>query len=156
MSVLNKKQSNELVSLRDAMSHLVDDSFYLPRTLVDLWTGDQMVPLDMYEENNNLVVKASLPAGIKPEDVNIEVKENVLTISGETKEEVTRKESTYLLNERRFGQFRRSVPLPYEVKVEKAEAEFENGTLILTLPKAVTAHAKKISVKPKVVKVVEK
>jgi len=149
MSILNRKQSNEMVSLRDAMDRLVEDSFLLPRTMLDLWTGDGSILLDMYEENNNLVVKASLP-GLKPEDLNIEVQDDVLTISGKTNEEVNRKESGYFLNERRSGQFRRSVTLPYEVKADKAEAVFENGILTLTLPKVGTTQSKKITVKPKV------
>ena len=149
MAILHRKQTNDLMSLKDAMNRLVEDSIYLPRTMLDLWTSDGSVLLDMFEENNNLVVKATVP-GIKPEDLNIEVHENVLTISGETKEEVNRKEGDYLLNERRLGQFRRSVTLPYDVKVEKAEADFENGILTLTLPKAETMHAKKIAIKPKV------
>lgn len=148
MNILRRKQSNELVSLRDAMNRLVEDSFYLPQALLGTVTGEGSVLLDMYEENQNIVVKASLP-GVKPEDVKIEIEGDVLTISGKTNEEVSRKEGDYLLNERRAGQVRRSVVLPYEVKADKAEAEFDNGILTLTLPKMETARAKKIALKPK-------
>ena len=149
MATLPKKQSSNLMSLRDAMNRLVDDSVYLPLALLDHLTGDGSILLDMYEENNNLVVKASLP-GVKPEDLNIEVVDNILTISGKAHEEVSRKEGDYLLNERRSGQFQRSVALPYDVKVDRAEADFEDGILTLTLPKAESAKVKKISVKSKV------
>jgi len=142
MNILRRKQSNELVSLRDAMNRLVEDSFYLPQALLGTVTGEGSVLLDMYEENQNIV-------GVKPEDVNIEIEGDVLTISGKTNEEVSRKEGDYLLNERRAGQVRRSVVLPYEVKADKAEAEFDNGILTLTLPKMETARAKKIALKPK-------
>ena len=93
-----------------------------------------------------MLVKASLP-GIKPEDLNIEVRDNVLIISGETKLETERKEENYFLNERRYGQFRRSVALPYAVKVEQAEAEIKDGILTLTLPKGEEAKPRHISVK---------
>lgn len=148
MSILRRKQSSSLMSLRDVMNHLVEDSFYLPQAVLDHWTSEGVIPLDMYEENNAIIIKASLP-GIKPEDLKIEVCENVLTISGQAKEEANHKEGNYLLNERLYGQFQRSVTLPCEVKVGQAEAEFEDGLLTLTLPKVEGITAKKIAVKSK-------
>ncbi len=148
MAILRRKPTSEIVSLRDAMNRLVDDSIYLPQAFMDLMNGDAPILLDMYEENNSIVVKASLP-GLKPEELSIEVQDNVLTISGKTKEEANHKEGDYLLNERRSGHFRRSVTLPCDVKVEQAEAEFEDGILTLTLPKSGTIPVKKIAVKPK-------
>ncbi len=130
------------------MGRLVEDSLYLPNAMVDRLTGDGLVLLDMVENDTNIVIKASLP-GIKPEDLNIEVRENVLTISGETKKEIDRKGGDYLLSERHSGQVRRSVTLPCDVKADRAEAEFEDGTLTLTLPKAETARGKRITVKTK-------
>jgi HSP20 family protein len=103
----------------------------------------------MYEENNAIVIKAALP-GIRPEDLKIEVRENFLTISGQTQEESNHKEGDYLLNKRGYGQIRRSVTLPCEGKVDQTEAEFEDG--LLTLTRAGTIPLKKIALKPKVKK----
>ena len=142
------KTANQLVSLRDAVNQLVEDSFLWPQDFHAFLNGTEIIPLDIYEEGNNIVVKAPLP-GIKPEDLNIEVHENVLTISGEVKEEKERKEKDYHLRERGYGHFQRSVTLPEEVKVDQAEAEFSEGILTLTLPKTESAKKKKILVKSK-------
>ncbi len=155
MSIIPKKQSNELVSLKDVVSRLVEDSFFLPQALLAYWNGDRTIPLDVYEEGNHLVVKATLP-GIKAEDLNIEAHENILSISGQIQHETERKEEDYFLNERRYGQFRRSVVLPYDVKVDQVEAEFEDGILTLTLPKVEATKGKKVSIKAKAEKLAVK
>jgi HSP20 family protein len=148
MAISRWKPRNEMMSLRDAMNRMFDDSFFWPQDWLAPMEGAQSIPLDIYEEGDNLVVKASLP-GMKPEDLSIEVSNNILNITGETKEEQERKEKGYHLKERRYGQVRRSVSLPYDVKVDKANAEFENGILTLTLPKTEVTKAKKIEVKVK-------
>ncbi len=148
MSILPKKPSDESVSLKDVVGRLVEDSFFLPQALLAYWNGDRTVPIDVYEEGSHIVVKATLP-GIKAEDLNIEVRENILTISGQVQQETERKEEDYFINERRYGQFRRAVVLPYDVKVDEVEAEFEDGILTLTLPKAETAKGKKVAIKSK-------
>jgi len=149
MSVIREKQNNEIISLRDAMDRMLAESFILPRTWMAHSLGAEFIPLDIYEEANHLVVKALIP-GVKPEDLNIEVREEVLIISGETKQEKARKEENYHLHEQRYGRFERSVALPCAVNVDKAKAEFEDGVLTLTLPKVAAAKGKKIAVKPTV------
>jgi HSP20 family protein len=146
MLISRKKHTSESGSLKNAMGRLIEGSLILPQALLALWAGTGVVPLDVYEEGDNLVIKASLP-GIKPEDLNIEVCGNILTISGESRLETERKEENYFLSERHYGQFSRSVTLPYEVKVDEVNAEFEDGILTLTLPKAVTTQGKKYTVK---------
>jgi HSP20 family protein len=120
----------EMAALRDAMDRFLG----LP------WAREWplaagSIPLDMYEEGDNLIVKASVP-GVRPDDLNVQVRDDLLTISGEVKQETERKESDYHLRERRYGRFERTVALPSAVQVDKAEAEFENGLLTLRLPKA--------------------
>jgi HSP20 family protein len=138
-----------LIPLKETLERLIGDSFILPLALPAFWAAGT-IPLDIYEEGNNLVVKALLPPGIKPEDLDIEVDENVLMISGEIKLEMLRKRENYFLNERRYGQVRRSVTLPYDVKVDQVEARLKVGILTLTLPKAETTKGKKIALKPEV------
>ena len=141
----------DLVSLREAMDHLFEESFVSPRTWVT--NGGMNANLagprvDMYETGNEVVVKASLP-GIKPEDVDITVTGDVLTISGEMKEETEQKDKSYIRRERRFGSFSRSIELPEGLDVNKADARFDNGLLTLTLPKGEEIKPKKIEVKAK-------
>jgi len=102
----------------------------------------------LYQTEDAVVVKLAVP-GVHPDNIQVTVANGVLTIRGEVKEEKDEKQKTYHLRERRFGSFSRSVSLPIQADTEKAVAEFENGVLTLTLPKAEAAKAKTISVKVK-------
>ena len=144
MSITRVKRNNEIISLRDAMDRLIAESFILPRAWMAHSLGAEFIPLDIYEEANDLVVKAAIP-GVKPEDLNIEVLDDVLIFSGETKQEKERKEENYHLHEQRYGRFERSVALPCDVNVDKAKAKFEDGVLTLTLPKVAAAKGKTCS-----------
>ncbi|NPA92076.1 MAG: Hsp20/alpha crystallin family protein [Chloroflexi bacterium] len=138
----------EMISLREAMDRLLDEAFTRPLSL-NAGEGLALVPqIDMYQTNDEVVVKATIP-GVKPEDLHITVSGDVLTIRGEIKEEEEVKDATYLIRERRYGTFSRSVPLPVPVVADKAKAEFENGVLTLTLPKAEEVRPKTIEVKAK-------
>jgi HSP20 family protein len=133
-----------MVSLRDAMNMLLHDSFVHPGgTSSD--GGPAMLPLDIVENENEFIVKASLP-GIRPEDVQITAHGDTLTIRGEVKAETERKGDQVHLRERRYGQFQRTARLSAPINPDKAQAEFENGVLKLTLPKAEGAKPKQIKV----------
>jgi HSP20 family protein len=93
-------------------------------------------------------IKASLP-GIKADDVQINVTGDVLTIKGEVKEKSETKEKDYHIREQRWGAFERSVMLPTSIVPDKAKAEFEDGVLTITLPKAEEVKPKVITVKAK-------
>ncbi|MGQ9675241.1 MAG: Hsp20/alpha crystallin family protein [Chloroflexota bacterium] len=148
MSIVRWDPFGELVTLREAMNRLLEDSFVRPSSAVATVAGGRLFPVDVYQTENEYVVKATLP-GVKPEDVDISVSDGILTIKGEIKEEQEVKRENYLLQERRFGSFHRELTLPVEVEADKAEATFENGILSLKLPKAER-------VKPKTIKVVTK
>lgn len=102
--------------------------------------------LDMYQAPDRVVVKATLP-GAKPEDVEITITGDTLNIKGETRFEEEVKREDYLVQERRYGSFSRTVLLPGGLKTDAAEATFENGVLTLTIPKAEEAKKKTIKVK---------
>jgi HSP20 family protein len=104
--------------------------------------------LDMYEENNELVVKAELP-GIRKKDLNISLEGDVLTIKAEKKEEKEVKEATHYTKERRFGQYTRYMTLPTHVDAEKISATLKKGLLEIRLPKAEGPESKQIEVKTK-------
>jgi len=101
--------------------------------------------VDIYEEKDNIIVKAELP-GIKKEDVSIEIKNNVLTISGERKHEAEKKKENYHRIERYYGKFSRSFTLPETVQVDKVKASYKDGILEITLPKAEEAKPKSIPI----------
>jgi HSP20 family protein len=133
------------MTLREAMDHLFDDAFTRPLSIRDGWS----VPaIDMYQTDEELVVKASIP-GFKAENVQISVTGDVLTLRGEVKQEDEKKEKAWHIREQRWGSFERTVALPTLVVADKAKAEFENGILIVTLPKAEEVKPKTITVKTK-------
>jgi HSP20 family protein len=134
----------EAVSLRDAMNALFQDSFVRPSGST-AQGGGVTLPLDISENPNEFVVKASLP-GVKPEDVQITVHGETLTIHGESKFEEEKKDQRWHIRERRSGSFQRSIVLPVPVDSDKAEASFEHSVLTLTLPKSEQAKPRQIRI----------
>jgi len=102
--------------------------------------------LDVAETDTTVEVSAELP-GMKPEEINVEVQNGQLWISGEKKEEKEEKGKTYHRVERRYGSFRRMLPIPASVDPEKVEASFHEGVLKITLAKTEEAKAKHVEVK---------
>ena len=138
----------ELMSLRQAMDRLFDDSFVRRSHILSTLSEAGTPTLDGYQTATDVVVKATLP-GLKPEDVSIDITGETLTIKGESKAEQEVKEEDYLYQERRYGAFSRSVALPSGLKSDKAEATMENGLLTLTIPEAEEVKPKVIKVKAK-------
>lgn len=101
--------------------------------------------IDVIETDDSIKLKAEL-AGMDPKDINIEVQDNVLTVSGERRFEEEVKEDKYYRIERRYGSFSRSLALPQAMDESKIEAKYENGVLEVTVPKAEIAKPKKIAV----------
>ena len=135
----------EMMTLREAMDRLFDDAFTRPLSA----SGVSVVPaIDLYETADEVVVKANLP-GLTSDDVQITLTADVLTLRGELKPAGSQKEATYHIMERRYGVFERSLTLPTVVQTEKAKADFENGVLTITLPKAEAVKPKMISIKAK-------
>jgi HSP20 family protein len=101
--------------------------------------------LDMYEEGNELVVKAELP-GIDKKNIDISVEDDVLTIKAEKKAEKERKEGSYYYSEREYGTYTRCMTLPARVDAEKVTATTKKGILEIRLPKTEVPETKKIEV----------
>jgi HSP20 family protein len=135
----------EMMSLRDAMDRLFDDAFTRPISVSGV---SGMPAIDMYQTNDDVVVKATLP-GLKAEDVDITVTGETLTLRGEFKQEDEKKETSYHIREQRYGSFERSILLPTDVKADKAVADFENGILTITMPIAEEVKPKSIAIKAK-------
>ncbi|MCA9973566.1 MAG: Hsp20/alpha crystallin family protein, partial [Anaerolineales bacterium] len=104
------------------------------------------LPLDVAETENEYTVMASIP-GLNPDDIEVTLEENVLTISGESREETVDEGTRYHLRERRFGSFSRSLRFPVPVAGESIAANYTNGVLTLTVPKAEEVKPKRIAIK---------
>jgi len=148
MAIERWRPFTDLMSLRQAMDRLFEDSFVRPSRALET-LGEVAAPaLDVYQTASEIVVKAALP-GVKPEDVSIDITGETLTVKGESKADQEVKREDYLYQERRYGAFSRSVVLPGGLKTDKAEATMDDGVLTLTIPKAEEVKPKAIKVKPK-------
>ncbi len=135
----------ELFTLRDEIEHIFDRFFgeTLPVTREEVsWYP----ALDMYETDNELVIKAELP-GIESKDVDITLSDNTLTIKGERKKSEEVKGENYYRREVSYGSFQRAVNLPVSVNTEKIKATFKNGILEIKLEKEKPAKGIKIDIK---------
>jgi HSP20 family protein len=149
LGALSSDPFSGFVSLRNAMDRLFEDAFVRPGQLFS-WTSaanGNVAPLslDLYETESDCVVTAALP-GVRPEDVDVSVEGNVLTIKGELKTENEEEKGGYHLRELRHGSFYRRIQLPVPVEADGARAQFQNGVLTLRLPKAAEARERKIQI----------
>ncbi len=128
---------SNMLSLRDAMNQLFQDSFVARST--------NIMPVDIYETDDAFVVEAFMP-GITTEQLSISVEQQTVTIHGEPEAE-KQDGMRWLLHERPIGAFTRSFTLPAAIDAGKVQAELVNGVLSLTLPKSETAKPRKIQVK---------
>jgi HSP20 family protein len=135
----------ELISLRQAMDRLFEDSYVRARGGNAL--DEHALALDIYTTPDSLVVEAALP-GVKPDDVDISVLGDTLTISATTHQEQSREDDGYSYREIRRGSFSRTVTLPGGLKPEAATASFDNGLLRLSIPKAEETKPRQIQIKP--------
>jgi HSP20 family protein len=144
--IMRFEPMREMVTLREAMDRLFDDAFMRPSTLTG---GNWQAPaVDMYQTDDEIIVKAALP-GIKADEVQISVTGEVLTLKGEVKQEEETKEKAYHIREQRWGAFERTIMLPTDVVADQAQADFEDGILMIRLPKAEEVRPKTITVKAK-------
>lgn len=140
----------ELVSLRQAMDRLFEDSFVRPTRWLTTTSGDSgsgLLPLDVHMTNDELVIQAQLP-GVKPDDLDVTVENGTLTIAGETGSESRTEEQSYLLREIRRGSVSRTISLPEGLEPDRAKADFENGVLTLRIPRAEQVKPRAIRITP--------
>jgi HSP20 family protein len=145
MDIMRWEPFGDLVTLREAMNRLFDESWVRPRAGVQLPDVVHSAPIDMYQTDNEVVIEASLP-GVKSEDVDISILGDLVTIRGNSKAETEVSEEDYFRREVRYGSVARELTLPVPVQASKAEATFNNGILTLRIPKAEEAKPKQIKV----------
>lgn len=146
MSVTRWEPFRDFVTLRQAMDRLFEDALVNTAATWDPagQRGSQL-PLDVYTTKDAIMVRASVP-GVNSDEVEITVEGSIVAIRGETQLEKVEEGTTWLVQEQRHGAFARTIDLAMPVQADKAEARFENGILMLTLPKAE-------EIKPKIIKV---
>ena len=135
----------QLTNLRDEIDRLFDEPFsFLGET--QPFMGGWSPALDVFEDKDNLLVKAELP-GMKKEDIEISLHDNVLSLSGERKEEHKHQEGEIHRSERFVGKFQRTLTLPTPVAADKVKASYKDGILTVTLPKTEESKPKQIEIK---------
>lgn len=133
-----------LQELRKEMDRIFQEFFgrtYVPERFEIEWAP----AVDVSETEDAIIVKADLP-GVKPEDIEINIVDNVLTIRGEKKREAEEKKENFYRVERFYGSFMRAIQLPTEVEVDKVKAQYKDGVLKITLPKKPEEKKKVIKV----------
>src|SRR5712691_2690042 len=133
--------------LQDRMNRLFSEAYLSSPTGEEDWAlGGSWAPaVDIYEQDNNIVLKAELP-GVDPKDVDIRLENNTLTLRGERKFDDEVKKENYHRVERAYGAFTRSFTLPTVVDQGSIKAEFKDGVLRVTLPKREEAKPKQIQI----------
>lgn len=134
----------EMMDLRREFDRLFESALDMP-AFGGSTTTTWGLALDLVENEDDYVIKASVP-GIDPDDLEITLSDNTLTINGEFKQDDEIKEEQYRIRERRYGRFRRSVTLPTSVDREAIEANYNDGILTLHVPKAEAVKPKRIAI----------
>jgi HSP20 family protein len=127
--------------LRDSVNRLIEDGLTIA-------SGAPLLPVDVYETETAVIVKAGPVVGVKPEHIDVSLVGDTLTIKGESVPEDQVGEENYLRRERKFGTFTRSVQIPRPVKADQAAANYKDGILTITLPKTEGPQPKVINVQP--------
>jgi HSP20 family protein len=145
MALVRWEPVRELSSIQSEMNRLFNTFFDTPPAGNGPSAGRWIPAMDLVETDDSFVLKADLP-GLAEDDVNIEVEENVLTVSGERKAEHEEKREGFVRVERSYGSFRRSLTLPEGVDPEAVSASFENGVLEVRIPKPEQRKPRKVAI----------
>ena len=146
-SIVRWEPFRDLAAFRDAMDRMVEEGMVRAPAPFAGWAPGGLA-VDMYETDESVVVKTAIP-GMNADEIEVSVTGDTLTIRAETKEEEEIKRESYLRRERRFGSCCRTITLPGGLEAEKAEADYTDGVLTLTFPKAEEVKPKSIKVTTK-------
>ncbi len=145
---------NDFLSLHEAMDRLFEDSFIFPRFASQFGGRGTNAPMNVRETEQGYQVDVSLP-GVKPEDIDLTVHQNTLTVRGHyssqheqgQQQETQQGQPTWLMREFRTGSFERTVTFPKPIDAEKIETHYEHGLLTISVPLSEASRPKKISIK---------
>ncbi|HKY50944.1 MAG TPA: Hsp20/alpha crystallin family protein [Candidatus Limnocylindria bacterium] len=145
MTIARFSPMTDIVSLRDAMDRLFEESFIRPNGWSGLAAGHLAVPVDLWETKDAYQLRADVP-GVTPDQLEINATSDTISIVGEVKGQADVTNDGWLRQERRVGKFQRAFTLPMAIDPTKVEATFENGVLQLVLPKAENVKPRSIKV----------
>jgi HSP20 family protein len=145
MAIVKWEPFRDLLTTRREFDRLLREAFSPLFGETELSTRSWAPPVDIYETDNDIILKAELP-GIDPKDVEVRVEDNTLYLKGERKQEKEVKEPNYHRVERSYGSFARSFSLPNSMDASKVKAEYKDGLLTLTMPKREEAKPKTIKI----------
>lgn len=129
----------ELANIRDNVGRVIGQG-------IQQITGGVYPLIDVYETSEAVILRTSPIDGIVPESIEVAMKEDMLTIKGQTKADDDLPDEAYLQRERRFGEFTRTLRISRQVNAEAAEAKFKNGALTITLPKTIDSRPQVINI----------
>jgi HSP20 family protein len=145
MAIVRWRPFRDMVSIQDEMNKLFDDFLGRPLMRTEWSEGVWNPSVDISETKDNVIIKAEMP-GLNKEDVKISMQDNMLTLTGEKKQEKEEKETNYHRIERSYGAFSRSFSIPTSVKSDKIRATYKDGILSITLPKTEEVKPKEIPI----------
>ncbi len=148
MAIVRWDPFKDLLRLQDEFNKFFEDQLAKRVGSEELASSSWIPPVDIYEDENNIVIKADLP-GMDQKDIEVKVENNTLIIKGEKKFEDEEKKDNYHRIERFYGTFQRAFTLPDTVDVEKIKAAYKNGVLEITIPKKPETKPKQIKVEVK-------
>ena len=145
MAIVRWEPFRDLVTTQREFDRLFKEAFTPLFGEGELSTRTWAPPVDIYETENDIVLKAELP-GVDPKDVEVRVEDSTLYLKGERKFEKEVKDENYHRVERSYGSFARSFSLPNSINAEKVKAEYKDGLLTLTLPKREEAKPRTVKI----------
>ena len=146
MNLVKWSPWREMTTLQNRFNRMFDDPFFrIARLDDDAGMGMWNPTVDLYEKDDNFVIKAELP-GVDKKDITIDLKDRVLTLSGERSYENEVKEENYYRRERSYGKFQRAFTLPADVDSDKIKAEFKDGVLQVEVPKPEEQKPKQVTI----------
>ena len=146
MNLVRWSPWREMTTFQNRINRFFDDDFF-PALRFDneLGMGSWRPVVDIYDEGDTIVIKAELP-GVDKKDIEVDLKDHVLTLKGERHYENEVKEDNYYRKERASGRFNRSFTLPVDVDTERIQADFKDGVLKIDIPKPEEKKPKKVTV----------
>jgi len=141
MALIRWQPFQEMETLRHQMDKMFDELAGYNREVTKTWSP----AVELEDTNDNLILRAEVP-GLEGKDLDIQVAREAVSIAGETRYENKAEKRGYLRSEFRYGKFQRTIPLPAAIKNDQVQAEFKNGILILTMPKAEEAKNKVVKI----------
>ena len=146
MNLVRWSPWREMTTLQNRFNRMFDDPFFrVGRLDVDASMGMWNPTVDLYEKDDNFVIKAELP-GVDKKDITIDLKDRILTLSGERSYDNEVKEENYYRRERSYGKFQRAFTLPADVDSDKIKAEFKDGVLQVEVPKPEEKKPKQVTI----------